>query len=97
MGQDSIDSSVNSNVYVLEKLQALRRYLDQFLSGLNSMCERLHARIVGERDTNAEPDHDARPDTGGAPARASARSLVGARVSRSHFWPRQRMAAVAKT
>jgi hypothetical protein len=68
VGQDSIDSSVNSNVYLLEELQALRRYLDQFLSGFNSMCERLHTRIVGKRDTNAEPDTDARPDTPRVPS-----------------------------
>jgi len=70
VGQDSIDPSVNSNVYLLEEFQALRLYLEQFLSGLTSMCERLRARILGERDTNADRDTYAGPDTRRVPSTA---------------------------
>ena len=68
VGQDNIDPSVNSNVYRLEDFQTLRRYREQFLSGLTSMCERLRARIVGKPDTNAEPDTNAGSDTPRVPS-----------------------------
>jgi hypothetical protein len=66
VGQDDIDS----NVYLLEDFQALRRYLEQFLSGLTSVCERVRAHILGERDSSAEHDTDAKPDTPRVPSTA---------------------------
>lgn len=95
VGQDNIDSSVNSNVSLLEEFVALRRYLEQFLSGLTSMCERVRARIIGERDTNAERDADAKPDTPRVPSIAftndgrvllSLHYLEGADISDRETW-----------